>query len=540
MAPVRPAALLGAAVLAASAGTWAAVAGTTGTGVAVAASTAAAGSPGGSRAAARASASCPAVPGARGLPTPEGVLGHALTSAPPTADEADRLLLALDAASPRIVSGVAGRSVRGRPLRYAVVGAPRDLTPDRLRAISTAARAVRTGPGGPRAVARAAAGPAIVWIGGGVHANEPSGVTASLALLRRLGSDDGCEVRRVLHGTLAVVVPDQNPDGRGAGTRTNAADVDLNRDWAAASQPETTARLALLRRFPPTIALDVHEQSGDGYFVPPYAEPVVAGLPSATRRVADGRVSGAVDRALRGIGVETTHRGYDLLYPGYADSASSLLFGAGGMTLEQGSDPPLAEKSRRHETALLAALGAVAGDRRDVVRAWAAGFDVARRDGRAGRGTRGDRVFGWVLRTDRHAADALALAGRLRAGGVRVRELRRATPLTADPLGPGRSSRRTLPAGTLVVPADQPLARWADVLLGRDADEAGEASAGADTWSAPRAAGVDAAILRAPAPAGALRPVRAVRSAPAGSTVAFDGDTAAGARLALAALADGR
>ncbi|MDO9409995.1 M14 family zinc carboxypeptidase, partial [Patulibacter sp.] len=480
MSRLRPAAALGATLLVASAGSV----------------LAAPGSSGSVPAAARAAA-CPVVPGAGELPTAEAVLGHGLTSAPPTADEADRLLLALDAASPRIVSGVAGRSVRGRPLRYAVVGAPADLTPARLRAISSAARAVRTGSGGPRAVSRAAAGPAIVWIGGGVHANEPSGVTASLALLRRLGTDDGCEVRRVLDGTVAVVLPDQNPDGRQLGTRTNAADVDLNRDWATASQPETTARLGLLRRYPPTIALDAHEQSGDGYFVPPYADPVVAGLPSATRRIADGRVSRAIDRALSRIGVSATHRGYDLLYPGYADSASSLLFGAGGMTLEQGSDPPLADKSRRHETAMLAALGAVAADRGDVVRAWAAGFAAARSAGRAGRGTTGDRVFGWVLRTDRHAADALALAGRLRADGVRVRALTRATRLEVDPLGPAGASRSVLPAGTLVVPAAQPLGRWADVLLGRDADEAGEASSGADTFSAPRAAGVEAGVLRA-------------------------------------------
>jgi len=547
---IRPAAVLaaGVAVLATAAGAVGVPAASSGAPVSASGATPRTGEPsaaaaartGPGAAADTRATSCPAVPGARALPTADAVLGRGLTDRPPTAAEADRYLLALDAASPRIVTGVAGRSVRGLPLRYALAGDPGDLSPARLRAISAAVRAVRRGDTDARSVTRAASGPAIVWIGGGVHANEPSGVTAALALLRRLGTDDGCATRRSLDGTLAVVVPDQNPEGREPGTRTNAADIDLNRDWAAASQPETAARLGLLERFPPAIALDVHEQAGDGYFVPPYADPVVRGLPAAIRRVADGPVSRAIGRALEGIGTTTTHRGYDLLYPGYADSATSLLFGSGGMTLEQGSDPSLAEKSRRHETAMLAALGAVAADRPAVVRAWAAGFAAAERDGRAGRGTTGDRVFGWTLRTDRHGADALALAERLRSRGVRVRQLRRSTRLTVDPLGPAPAGPTVLPAGTLVVPAAQPLSRWTDVLLGRDADEAGADSSGADTWSAPRAAGVDAGVLRAAVPGSALGPVTRPATAPGGATVTFDGDSAAAARLALRALADGR
>lgn len=488
-------------------------------------------------------AACPAVPGARPLPPAERVIGRALDAAPLSADETDAYLRALDAASPRIVTGVAGRSVRGRPLRYALLGDPRDLSPARLRAVSAALRALRGGALSGRAVDRAAAGPAVVWIGAGVHANEPSGPTASLALLRRLGTDDSCATRRTLAGVLAVVVPDQNPDGRDAGgTRTNAADIDLNRDWYAASQPETAGRLRLLTRFPPALALDVHEQSGDRYFVPPYARPVVAGLPAGTRRIADGPVSAAIGRALARQGATVSHRGYDLLFPGYADSATSLLFGAGGMTLEQGSDPPLAEKARRHETALGAALATVAADRERTVRAWAEGFRVAVRDGRAGRGSTGDRTFGWTLGTSEHAADALAVAERLRRQGVRVRVLARATRLRVDPLGPDPAAVRLLPAGTVVVPAGQPLARWADVLLGHDADEAGAASSGADGWSVPRAAGVAAGVLRAAVPAGALRRFAGPRALAAadGATVSFPGDSAAAARLALAALAAGR
>lgn len=500
--------------------------------------------PPGARAAPRAASDCPAVPGAAAAPTPEQVLGRSLTASRTSPEEADRYLLALDAASSRIRTAVAGRSGQGRPLRYAIVGDPRHLRPAALRRIATAAQAVRAGASGPRGVARASRGPALVWLGGGVHANEPSGTAALLEALARLASGDDCATRRTLRGTVAIVQPDQNPDGHAAGTRTNAAGFDLNRDWFAASQPETVARIALLRRYPPTIAIDEHEQTGRDYFTPPYAAPVLRGLPTASRRIADQVVVPAVSGALRAQGATVTHgAGYDLLYPGYGDSATSLLFGAGGMTFEQGSDPPLAEKVGHHRTAALAALAAVARDPAAVVRAWAEGFAIARAEGRRGRTVADGSVRGWVLRTERHAGDARALAATLAASGVEVRALRRTTTVRRyDPLGPTGAGRVRLPAGTIVVPAEQPLRRWAEALLGRDADEAGRDVSGEDSWSMPRLAGVDAGVLRDRLPTGALGRLRATprSSAADGAGVGFAADSAAADRLALELLARGR
>src|SRR5690606_32882878 len=139
---------------------------------------------------------------------------------------------------------------------------------------------------------------------------------------------------------------------------------DLNRDWFATARPESRARQNVLRQYPPVVAIDFHEQTGHDYFTPPYASPIVDGLPTATRRFADATVAPAVGTALRRSGARVvTANGYALLYPGYADSATSLLFGAGGMTFEQGSDPSLATKTARHATAALAALDVVARHR---------------------------------------------------------------------------------------------------------------------------------------------------------------------------------
>src|ERR671912_1810986 len=62
------------------------------------------------------------------VPTAQQVIGIDLGDRDVTTDESDRYLLAVDAASPRVTSGVAATSDQGRPLRYAVVGRQERLT----------------------------------------------------------------------------------------------------------------------------------------------------------------------------------------------------------------------------------------------------------------------------------------------------------------------------------------------------------------------------------------------------------------------------
>jgi len=58
------------------------------------------------------------------VPTAEQVIGMNLGDRDVTTEESDRYLLAVDAASARVTSGVAATSVQGRPLRYAIAGRP--------------------------------------------------------------------------------------------------------------------------------------------------------------------------------------------------------------------------------------------------------------------------------------------------------------------------------------------------------------------------------------------------------------------------------
>src|SRR6185503_14354962 len=62
------------------------------------------------------------------VPTAKQVIGIDLGERDVTTAESDRFLLAVDAASSRVTSGVAATSVQGRPLRYAIVGRPERVT----------------------------------------------------------------------------------------------------------------------------------------------------------------------------------------------------------------------------------------------------------------------------------------------------------------------------------------------------------------------------------------------------------------------------
>jgi Zinc carboxypeptidase len=455
-------------------------------------------------------AACPPVP----APPP--------ADRPASAAQIDAYVRAVARASPVIRAAVAGFSVQGRPLRYAIASA---LAPDRLRAAFARLRAVRAGR------ARGAGdAPAVVWVTGSVHGNEPSGADADLRLLRDLARR--CE-DPLLRRVAVVVLADQNPDGHEIGTRVNAAGFDLNRDWLAVTQPETEARLRALRAMPPLAYADQHEQGGDVFFFPPYAAPLFHELPEAAL-AAERDVLGPALRAAferRGY-ASTSGGGFDLLYPGYGDSATTLLFGAAGMTLEAGGATPYARRVAEHLAAAHAVVRAVARHRAGLLAAWARSFAQATRQGARGllQHRARPRVYGYAL-----GAGAEPLVARLIADGVAIRRLAApATTASLRPYGspdPGRPA--TLAAGTYLVSAAQPLKHWIEALLGQSPSAAGPSTSDVNAWSRPLLMGIAGGTLGAPLPAAPAAAAPAVaRARPlAGRRLALLGDPAAFARV---------
>jgi hypothetical protein len=456
-------------------------------------------------------AACPAVP----EPPP--------AFSPASAREIDGYVRAVARASPVISTGVAGLSVQGRPLRYAIASA---LPPDRLRAAMARLRAVRAGR------ARSAGdAPAVVWVAGTVHGNEPAGGDADLRLLRDLA---GLCHDPLLRRVVVVVLPDQNPDGRGMRTRVNFNGFDLNRDWLALTQPESQARLRLLLTMPPLAYVDQHEQGGAGFFAPPYSAPLFHELPEAALAAERDLVGPAVRAAFQRKGYPSGSDGtFDLLYPGYGDSATTLLFGALGMTFESGVASPYVRRVGEHLAATHAVLRSVARHRASLLKAWAGSFAQARQQGARGllQHRAQPRVYGYALGTG-----AEPLVARLMAEGVAVGRLAADTPVvslrTYGSEAPGAPA--TLPAGTYVVSAAQPLKHWIEALLGQSPEAAGPSTSDVNAWSRPLLMGLPGGALGAPAPEApaAAVPAVAVAQPLAGRRLALLGDPAALASVA--------
>lgn len=133
--------------------------------------------------------------------------------------------------------------------------------------------ASRDGVFDPAALHRA--GRPIVLIQNAIHAGEMDGKDASLALLRDIVITK--EKAALLGRAILVVIPIYNADGherfsahnrinqngpRETGWRTQARNLNLNRDYIKADAPETRAFLRLWNRWLPDLFVDTHVTDG--------------------------------------------------------------------------------------------------------------------------------------------------------------------------------------------------------------------------------------------------------------------------------------
>jgi hypothetical protein len=117
-----------------------------------------------------------------------------------------------------------------------------------------------------------------VMITASIHAGESCGTDALLILLRRIAR--GLEPQIVSHARL-ILVPVFNVDGfrdrslahrftqngpaNGFGTRRNALNLDLNRDFCKLDSPEVGAIVRLFSQFQPDVYIDLHTDDGVGH-----------------------------------------------------------------------------------------------------------------------------------------------------------------------------------------------------------------------------------------------------------------------------------
>ncbi|MBB2912308.1 hypothetical protein FHS43_003588 [Streptosporangium becharense] len=420
-----------------------------------------------------------------GVPTPKSVLGFDLGEREVTAAESDTLLTAIDRASDRVVSGTLATSAEGRPLKYAIVGTPRNIR--NLRAIETSIKLLRN-PLTPAPAARALARttPAILWVAGNVHGGEESGTDAALKTLYELAGRDDCAAGRILGNAVVVILPTQNPDGREADTRRNAYAFDMNRDWFARTQPETDGKIELMRRYPPQLFIDAHEMGGTEYFFPPNADPIY-------HDIAEPAVDWINDTYGSAMIGEFTRRGipffnrdvYDMFYMGYGDTVPTAGFNAAGMTFEKGNASPIAARTFEQWLTQWVSLSAAAARKTEILTTWHGMYAEAFRQGIEGRlepnkvynpgnevitQVPGRPVRHYFLRADDPAkkAETDLVVRRLQRMDVQVFTLTK--PLTVRDFKPyGRpEAKTTLPRGTYWIPLAQGQKHWVQAMLNED------------------------------------------------------------------------
>ncbi|MBL8111269.1 MAG: M14 family metallopeptidase [Acidobacteria bacterium] len=151
-----------------------------------------------------------------------------------------------------------GKSPQGRPLCVFVAARDGDFTPQ-------AARAHRK---------------LVVLVSNGIHAGEIEGKDASMLFLRELLVSKQTDKAHLLDRLVLLVLPVFNVDGhelrsphgrpnqdgpRLTGWRTNAANLNLNRDYAKADAPEMRAVLSLFATWQPDFVIDNHATNGADY-----------------------------------------------------------------------------------------------------------------------------------------------------------------------------------------------------------------------------------------------------------------------------------
>jgi len=432
------------------------------------------------------------------VPRPEAVLGYPLGARFTSWDRIVSYLEALDAASPRVKMWEYGRTYEGRPLKLVAVSTPENL--ERLEEIRQDVQRLAAGSGlagseKDRLVRRT---PLVVWLAYGVHGNESSSAEAAMGTAYVLAASQG-ETAEMLKDVVVLIDPLQNPDGREryvngykqrrgdeANPRRTAAEhwepwpggrqnhylIDLNRDWAWASQQETRQRIAAYRSWEPQIYVDFHEMGSDSsYFFPPAAEPI---HPQIDRRILSwldsfGRANAAAFDKQGWIYFKEEN--YDLFYPGYGDSYPSLR-GAIGMTYEMagggragqalalpdGSLLTLADRVARHLTTSLTTVRTAVRNGRKILEDFAAN--------RAKAASEPVRTYLWPA----DQQEARALADLLMLHGVKVRQLAQPAEIPVRNLARGTSEPqpRRFVAGTYAVSTAQPLGNLVEALMELD------------------------------------------------------------------------
>lgn len=204
---------------------------------------------------------------------------------------------ALAKTSPRVRIDTLGRATRGQPFVMLTITSPENHA--RLRELQEVQLKLADPRkvSGPEELERLLdTGRTIVLITHQIHSTEVGGGQAAARLAYRLASSDEPRIREILDNVILLQIPSLNPDGtewvsdwymRHVGTPYEGTSPpwlyhfyvghDNNRDWYAFTQIETQLTVEKAHNaWHPQIVHDIHQMGGTGarIFAPPFIDPV--------------------------------------------------------------------------------------------------------------------------------------------------------------------------------------------------------------------------------------------------------------------------
>jgi hypothetical protein len=369
--------------------------------------------------------------------------------------------------------------------------------------------------------------PAVIWMGYGVHGNEPSATNAAPLVAYHLAAGTGADHEKLLDEVVVLLDPSLNPDGfdrfahwandhKGKAVnpdpnhrehregwptgRTNYYWFDLNRDWVPAQHPESRGRLAVYHRWKPNVVLDFHEMHSNSTFffqpgAPTRSHPLI---PKKNLELTHGlakRHAAALDR----IGsLYFTEEQFDDYYPGKGSTYPDL-HGGVGILFEQASSRGHAQDTpngkltfpftiRNQVVTSLSSLKGTRELRRELLE--------FKRDFYAA-SVKPAGPAGYVVSAPGNAARLRAFLDILRRHDIR------SYPLTDDVQVSGTKFAR---GESYVIPADQPEAVFLRALFENRRDFADSIFYDVSAWNLPLAFNLDYAALERLPEAGQLGP----------------------------------
>jgi hypothetical protein len=428
------------------------------------------------------------------IPSPKRVLGFDFGERVASHAQIVSYFEALAAAQPnRMKLYEYAKTWEGRKLVYAVIGSEANIRKlDQIKAdMKRLADPRRSNQAEAQRIM--ASMPALVNLSYGVHGNEISSPDAAMVTAYHLlAARNSKMVDDILANVVVLIDPLQNPDGRDRfvyqynvaeglepdpdpaaaehnepwpGGRTNHYYFDMNRDWIAATQPETKGRIKYLQEWYPLVFVDLHEMGTEStYYFAPEAIPFNPHLVPEQKTSLDwfGKTNA---KYFDQFGFSYfTREVYDAFYPGYGASWPAY-YGAIAMTYENGSTRGLIVRRnsddtvitfrqtvRRHFVSSMGTLEAASQNRAQLLANFYKYRVTAIEEGAK------EPTKAYILPRRGNVSNVDRLAQLLVEQGVEVQRS----------VGEISSGGATYPAGSYVVPLAQPAKRLIRVLLDQE------------------------------------------------------------------------